>query len=45
VFDINTVIAGIAVLTMFALLLDTLVTRIESRLLVWRPRTAETEQL
>jgi NitT/TauT family transport system permease protein len=45
VFDINTVIAGIAVLTMFALLLDTLVTRIEARLLVWRPRTAETEQL
>jgi NitT/TauT family transport system permease protein len=45
VFDINTVIAGIAVLTMFALLLDTLVTRIEARLLVWRPRTAETERL
>ena len=45
VFDINTVIAGIAVLTMFALLLDSLVTRIEARLLVWRPRAAETEQL
>ena len=45
VFDINTVIAGILVLTMFALLLDYAVTRIESRLLVWRPTTAETERL
>jgi NitT/TauT family transport system permease protein len=45
VFDINTVIAGIVVLTVFALLLDYLVTRIESRLLVWRPKTAETERL
>ena len=45
VFDINTVIAGIFVLTVFALLLDFIVTRIERRLLVWRPRTAETEAL
>jgi ABC-type nitrate/sulfonate/bicarbonate transport system permease component len=30
---------------MFALLLDYAVTRIESRLLVWRPTTAETERL
>jgi NitT/TauT family transport system permease protein len=45
VFDINTVIAGIVVLTVFALLLDFIVTRIERRLLVWRPRTAETEAL
>jgi NitT/TauT family transport system permease protein len=45
VFDINTVIAGIVVLTAFALLLDYAVTKIETRLLVWRPRTAETEQL
>jgi len=45
VFDINTVIAGILVLTMFALLLDFAVTRIEARLLVWRPKVAETEQL
>src|SRR6188508_813866 len=45
VFDINTVLAGILVLTAFALLLDWLVTRIERRLLVWRPRTAETEAL
>ena len=44
-FDINTVFAGILVLTAFALLLDTLVTRIETRMLVWRPKTAETERL
>jgi NitT/TauT family transport system permease protein len=45
VFDINTVIAGISVLTLFALLLDFVVTKIEARLLVWRPKTAETESL
>jgi NitT/TauT family transport system permease protein len=45
VFDIDTVIAGIFVLTVFALLLDYIVTRIESRLLVWRPKTAETEAM
>jgi len=45
VFDINTVIAGIMVLTLFALLLDAGVTEIEARLLVWRPKTAETETL
>jgi NitT/TauT family transport system permease protein len=45
VFDIDTVFAGILVLTIFALILDFLVTRIENRLLVWRPRTAETEAL
>jgi NitT/TauT family transport system permease protein len=45
VFDINTVIAGIVVLTIFALLLDFIVTKIEARLLVWRPRAAETEAL
>lgn len=44
-FDINTVFAGILVLTMFALLLDIAVTKIEARLLVWRPRTAETEPM
>jgi len=44
-FDIDTVIAGILVLTIFALLLDYLVSRIESRLLVWRPKTAETEAM
>ena len=45
VFDINTVIAGIVVLTIFALLLDFVVTKIEARLLVWRPRAAQTETL
>jgi len=45
VFDINTVIAGIVVLTLFALLLDYIVTKIEARLLVWRPGTAQTERL
>ena len=45
VFDINTVFAGILVLTIFALVLDFMVTRVENRLLVWRPRAAETEQL
>ena len=45
VFDIDTVLAGIVVLTVFALILDFIVTRIESRLLVWRPGAAETEPL
>ncbi len=37
VFDINTVFAGVLVLTGFALLLDRLVTVAERRLLRWRP--------
>jgi len=45
VFDIDTVFAGILVLTIFALILDFIVTKAESRLLVWRPGTAETEAL
>ena len=45
VFDIDTVLAGILVLTMFALVLDLIVTQIENRLLVWRPQAAETEPL
>ena len=45
VFDIDTVFAGILVLTMCALILDFIVTRIEGRLLVWRPRAAETERV
>jgi NitT/TauT family transport system permease protein len=45
VFDIDTVFAGILVLTMFALILDAIVTQIENRLLVWRPKAAETEPL
>ena len=44
-FDINTVFAGILVLTAFALVLDFAVTRAERRLLLWRPGQSETEQL
>ena len=44
-FDINTVFAGIVVLTAFALLLDWLVTLAERRLLVWQPRGGETEKI
>jgi NitT/TauT family transport system permease protein len=44
-FDINTVMAGILVLTGFALLLDALVGRVERRLMKWQPREAQTEQL
>jgi NitT/TauT family transport system permease protein len=43
VFDVDTVLAGILVLTLFALILDFIVTQIEARLLAWRPRAAETE--
>ena len=42
-FDINTVFAGIVVLTICAVLLDLLVTRIENRMLRWRPKQAETQ--
>ena len=45
VFDINTVFAGILVLTGFALALDGVVTFAEKRLLVWRPAQGETEPL
>jgi NitT/TauT family transport system permease protein len=44
-FDINSVFAGILVLTAFALLLDWLVTLAERRLLVWQPRGGETEKM
>ena len=44
-YHIDTVLAGILVLTIFALILDFIVTKVESRLLVWRPGTAETEAL
>ena len=44
-FDINTVMAGILVLTAFALLLDTAVSQVEKRLMVWQPRAGETERL
>jgi len=42
-FDINTVFAGILVLTAFALVLDALVSVAEIRLLVWQPVQGETE--
>ena len=45
VFDINTVMAGILVLTGFALALDGAVGWIETRLMVWRPSGGETEKL
>ena len=44
-FDINTVFAGILVLTIFALILDFLVSFAERKLLVWRPGQSETEPL
>jgi NitT/TauT family transport system permease protein len=40
---INTVFAGILVLTAFALALDALVSLAEQRLMVWQPRHDETE--
>ncbi|WP_395700518.1 ABC transporter permease [Aquabacterium sp.] len=45
VFDINTVMAGIVVLTAFALALDAAVGFIERRLLTWQPKAGETEKL
>jgi len=44
-FDINTVMAGILVLTAFALVLDTLVGKAEKVLMKWQPKTGETEKL
>lgn len=44
-FDVNTVFAGIVVLTLCALALDGLVGRIERRLMKWQPRQGETEKL
>jgi len=44
-FDVNTVFAGIVVLTAFALVLDGVVGRIEKRLMKWQPRSGETEKL
>ncbi len=44
-FDINTVMAGILVLTAFALALDGLVGRIERRLMTWQPKAGESEKL
>ncbi|MBB5391217.1 MULTISPECIES: ABC transporter permease [unclassified Herbaspirillum] len=44
-FDINTVFAGIVVLTVFALVLDLAVGVIEKRLMKWQPKSGETEKL
>src|SRR5919109_4428577 len=44
-FDINTVFAGILVLTAFALLLDSAVGAVERRLMTWQPRAGETEKV
>ena len=44
-FDINTVFAGIVVLTAFALALDLGVGAIERRLIKWQPKFGETEKL
>lgn len=44
-FDINTVFAGILVLTIFALILDWSVTLFENRFMRWQPRAGETEKL
>jgi NitT/TauT family transport system permease protein len=44
-FDINTVMAGILVLTSFALVLDGAVGKIEKRLMKWQPKAGETEKL
>ena len=43
-FDMNTVVAGILLLTVFALILDWAVGLAEKRLMVWQPRSAETER-
>ena len=43
-FDMNTVVAGILLLTGFALLLDWIVGVAEKRLMVWQPRSVETER-
>jgi NitT/TauT family transport system permease protein len=44
-FDVNTVFAGIVVLTASALVLDGIVGRIETHLMKWQPRQGETEKL
>ena len=44
-FDINTVMAGILVLTAFALVLDWVVGLAEKRLMKWQPRSGETEKI
>ena len=43
--DVNTVFAGIFVLTGCALVMDSLIEVIEKRLMKWQPKSGETEQL
>ncbi|MDD2918593.1 ABC transporter permease [Rhodoferax sp.] len=44
-FDINTVMAGIVVLTAFALVIDSVVGNAEKHLMKWQPKSGETEKL
>jgi len=44
-FDVNTVFAGIVVLTAFALVLDAIVSKVETRLMKWQPRAGEAEKM
>ena len=44
-FDISTVVAGIVLLTVFALVLDALVGLAERHLMKWQPRSGQTEKL
>jgi NitT/TauT family transport system permease protein len=41
VFDVAGVFAGMFVLAAFVIVIDTLVTMVEKRLLVWRPETSD----
>src|SRR5690606_10277921 len=43
--DVNTVFAGIVVLTIFALVLDGMVSVVEDRMLAWRPKAGVTEKI
>jgi NitT/TauT family transport system permease protein len=40
VFDVTGVFAGMVILAVFVLAIDAVVTLVEGRLLVWRPRLA-----
>jgi NitT/TauT family transport system permease protein len=44
-FDVNTVFAGIVVLTAFALVLDGAVGKIEGHLMKWQPKQGDTQKL
>ena len=45
VFDINTVMAGILVLTVFALILDWIVGLVERRAMRWQPKAGSSTTL